>query len=125
VQEDGNLIDTSTQYLDTSVPDLYVSALLARARGQAGRCTGRSASTSRHSRRTGLAAGITFTYGGLRFTPQAGVLSTDGTRIAGLYAIGELTGGTFYVNCPAGGGLTNGAVFGKIAGTTTAAYAAR
>jgi tricarballylate dehydrogenase len=33
-----------------------------------------------------------------------------------LYAAGELVGGIFYFNYPGGTGLTNGAVFGRIAG---------
>jgi tricarballylate dehydrogenase len=36
--------------------------------------------------------------------------------IPGLYAAGEAVGGIFYFNYPGGSGLTNGAVFGRIAG---------
>jgi len=36
--------------------------------------------------------------------------------IPGLYATGEITGGFFYFNYPAGAGLMRGAVFGRIAG---------
>ena len=66
-----------------------------------------------------VTCGITFTFGGLKI---------DGTRardrhrrrrsIPGLYAAGELVGGLFYFNYPGGTGLMNGAVFGKIAGTS-------
>jgi tricarballylate dehydrogenase len=38
-----------------------------------------------------------------------------------LYAAGELVGGIFYHNYPGGTGLTSGAVFGKLAGTSAAA----
>ena len=38
-----------------------------------------------------------------------------------LYAAGELVGGIFWFNYPGGSGLTNGAVFGKIAGASAAA----
>ena len=67
-----------------------------------------------------VTCGITFTFGGLRINTDAQVLSTDGEPIAGLYAAGELVGGIFYFNYPGGTGLTNGAVFGRIAGTSAA-----
>ena len=38
------------------------------------------------------------------------------------FAAGELVGGLFYHNYPGGTGLTNGSVFGKIAGETAGAY---
>ena len=41
--------------------------------------------------------------------------------VPGLFAAGELVGGLFYFNYPGGSGLTNGAVFGRIAGTNAAA----
>ena len=67
-----------------------------------------------------VTCGITFTFGGLRITTDARVMSTDGLPIPGLYAAGELVGGIFYFNYPGGTGLTNGAVFGKIAGASAA-----
>jgi tricarballylate dehydrogenase len=67
-----------------------------------------------------VTCGITFTFGGLRINPQAQVLSSDGEPIAGLYAAGELVGGIFWFNYPGGSGLTNGAVFGRIAGKNAA-----
>ena len=63
-----------------------------------------------------VTCGITFTFGGVRITTDAQVVSTDGVPIPGLYAAGELVGGIFYFNYPGGTGLTNGAVFGRIAG---------
>jgi tricarballylate dehydrogenase len=45
----------------------------------------------------------------------------DGIPVSGLYAAGELVGGIFYFNYPGGTGLTNGAVFGRIAGGNAAA----
>lgn len=63
-----------------------------------------------------VTCGVTFTFGGLRITPEAEVLDTDGLVIPGLYACGELVGGIFYFNYPGGSGLTNGSVFGRIAG---------
>jgi tricarballylate dehydrogenase len=71
-----------------------------------------------------VTCGITFTFGGLRIDTAARVISTDGAPIPGLYAAGELVGGIFYFNYPGGTGLTNGAVFGKIAGTGAASQAA-
>jgi tricarballylate dehydrogenase len=67
-----------------------------------------------------VTCGITFTFGGLRINTDAQVLDTDGAPIPGLYAAGELVGGIFYFNYPGGTGLTNGAVFGRIAGTSAA-----
>ena len=64
----------------------------------------------------GTTCGITFTFGGLRITPDAQVLDTDGEVIPGLYAAGELVGGIFYFNYPGGSGLMSGSVFGRIAG---------
>ncbi len=67
-----------------------------------------------------VTCGITFTFGGLRINTEAQVLDTDGAPITGLYAAGELVGGIFYFNYPGGTGLTNGAVFGRIAGISAA-----
>jgi tricarballylate dehydrogenase len=71
-----------------------------------------------------VTCGITFTFGGLRINTDAQVMSTDGDPIPGLYAAGELVGGIFYFNYPGGTGLTNGAVFGRIAGANAARFAA-
>jgi tricarballylate dehydrogenase len=68
-----------------------------------------------------VTCGITFTFGGVRITTDAQVVSTDGVPIPGLYAAGELVGGIFYFNYPGGTGLTNGAVFGRIAGARAGA----
>ena len=70
-----------------------------------------------------VTCGITFTFGGLRINTEGQVISTDGLPIPGLYAAGELVGGIFYFNYPGGTGLTNGAVFGKIAGASAGAGA--
>jgi tricarballylate dehydrogenase len=67
-----------------------------------------------------VTCGITFSFGGLRINPSAQVINTDGEPIPALYAAGELVGGIFYFNYPGGSGLTNGAVFGKIAGASAA-----
>jgi tricarballylate dehydrogenase len=61
--------------------------------------------------------GITFTFGGLRVSPEnAQVMDTSLRPIPGLYAAGELVGGLFYFNYPGGTGLMSGAVFGRRAG---------
>jgi tricarballylate dehydrogenase len=67
-----------------------------------------------------VTCGITFTFGGLRVTPDAEVVDADGRPIRGLYACGELVGGLFYFNYPGGTGLTAGSVIGKIAGESAA-----
>jgi tricarballylate dehydrogenase len=67
-----------------------------------------------------VTCGITFSFGGLRISNDAQVISSDGAPIRGLYAAGELVGGIFWFNYPGGSGLTNGAVFGRIAGASAA-----
>ena len=71
-----------------------------------------------------VTCGITFTFGGLRVNRGGGVLDTDFKPIGGLYAAGELLGGLFYSNYPGGAGLMSGAVFGRLAGASAAAFAA-
>jgi tricarballylate dehydrogenase len=71
-----------------------------------------------------VTCGITFSFGGLRINTRGQVINSDGELIPGLYAAGELVGGIFWFNYPGGSGLTNGAVFGKIAGASAAAAAA-
>ena len=70
-----------------------------------------------------MTCGITFTFGGLRVTPNSQVLDTEDEVIPGLYAAGELVGGLFYQNYPGGAGLMAGSVFGKVAGQHAAAHA--
>ena len=70
----------------------------------------------------GVRCGITFTYG---------VMVNEAGRCCaamvfpsrGLYAAGEITGGIFYHNYPSGSGLMLERVFGRIAGTSAAAFA--
>lgn len=63
-----------------------------------------------------VTCGITFTFGGVRINEDAQVLDTNMEPITGLFAAGEMVGGIFYFNYPGGSGLTNGSVFGRIAG---------
>lgn len=70
-----------------------------------------------------VTCGITFTFGGLRINTSAQVLDLAGRPMPGLFATGEITGGFFYLNYPAGAGLVRGAVFGRIAGEGAAAQA--
>ena len=67
-----------------------------------------------------VTCGITFSFGGLKIDTEARVLSADGGPIPGLYAAGELVGGISWFNYPGGTGLTNGSVFGRIAGAGAA-----
>ena len=67
-----------------------------------------------------VTCGITFSFGGLKINTSGQVMSSDGQPISGLYAAGELVGGIFWFNYPGGSGLTNGSVFGRIAGTNAA-----
>ena len=72
-----------------------------------------------------VTCGITFTFGGLKITANAEVVDTEGAVMPGLFACGELVGGVFYLNYPGGAGLTNGAVFGRIAGRQAGQFAAQ
>jgi len=65
-----------------------------------------------------VTGGMTFSFGGVAITPDAEVLDTRDEPIPRLYAAGNCTGGLFYNNYPGGTGLTNAAVFGKIAAET-------
>jgi tricarballylate dehydrogenase len=71
----------------------------------------------------GVTCGITFTFGGVKITTRGEVVDTGEQPIPGLYAAGELVGGIFYSNYPGGAGLTNGAVFGRLAGEHAGRYA--
>jgi tricarballylate dehydrogenase len=72
-----------------------------------------------------VTCGITFSFGGLKINNHAQVMSSDGPPIHGLYAAGELVGGIFWFNYPGGSGLTNGSVFGRIAGENAGKAASR
>ena len=67
-----------------------------------------------------VTCGITFTFGGIGIGDDARVLNTEGSAIPGLFAAGEITGGSFYHAYPGGSGLMKGAVFGRIAGRSAA-----
>ena len=67
---------------------------------------------------------ITFTFGGIKINACAEVVDVVDEAIPGLFAAGEVVGGIFYFNYPGGSGLTSGAVFGKVAGASAAAFAA-
>jgi tricarballylate dehydrogenase len=71
----------------------------------------------------GVTCGVTFTFGGVKIGTNGEVLEANGQAIPGLYAAGEMVGGLFYFNYPGGTGLTAGAVFGKVAGASAAAWA--
>ncbi len=73
----------------------------------------------------GVTCGITFTFGGLKITTRGQVVDTEERAIPGLYAAGELVGGVFYFNYPGSSGLTNGAVFGRVAGKSAGEHARR
>lgn len=70
-----------------------------------------------------VTCGITFTFGGIGITENCEALDTSGRVIQGLFAAGEITGGSFFHNYPGGSGLMKGAVFGRVAGTSAARFA--
>ena len=69
-----------------------------------------------------VTGGITFTYGGVKVSQRAAVLDGAGLAIPGLFACGEMVGGVFLGGYPGGSGLTSGAVFGRLAGTSAARH---
>ena len=69
-----------------------------------------------------VTCGVTFTFGGVKINNEGNVEDTAGKPIPGLYAAGEMVGGLFYHNYPGGTGLTSGAVFGRLAGSSAGAY---
>jgi tricarballylate dehydrogenase len=71
----------------------------------------------------GVTCGITFTFGGVKINPSAEVLDMSDRPIKGLYCAGEMAAGVFYFNYPGSSGLTNGTVFGRIAGRNAAGFA--
>ena len=68
--------------------------------------------------------GIHHTMGGLQIDDAAEVLDASGSVIPGLYAAGEVTGGVHGGNRLGGNAVADFAVFGRIAGTSAAEYAA-
>ncbi|GHU04692.1 tricarballylate dehydrogenase [Betaproteobacteria bacterium] len=64
--------------------------------------------------------GLTMTYGGLKTDEHARVIDTSNRPIAGLYAVGEVTGGYFYHTYLGGSGMIRGTVMGRIAGAGAA-----
>lgn len=70
-----------------------------------------------------VTCGITFTYGGIKINADANIVDIDDLPVPGLYSAGEMVGGIFYFNYPGGSGLTNGTVFGRIAGREAARFA--
>jgi len=69
-----------------------------------------------------VTGGMTFTFGGVAINADAEVLDTRDDPIPGLYGAGNSTGGLFYNNYPGGTGLTNAAVFGKVAAESATDY---
>ncbi|SDY11112.1 FAD-dependent tricarballylate dehydrogenase TcuA [Halopenitus persicus] len=62
-----------------------------------------------------VTGGITFGFGGVKMDTQARALDSVGRPIDSLYVAGNTTGGLFFDNYPGGTGLSNAAVYGKIA----------
>ena len=60
------------------------------------------------------------TMGGVKINTEAQVVRADGRVIPGLYAAGEVTGGIHGSNRVGGNALTDGVVFGRIAGKNAA-----
>ena len=67
-----------------------------------------------------VVCGMTFTFGGLRVTPDCQVVHTMDHPIPGLYAAGEMVGGLWHGNYPSGAGMMAGTVFGRISGANAA-----
>ena len=67
-----------------------------------------------------VTGGITYTYGGPKIDTTAQVQDMEDNPIPGLFAAGEIVGGILFHNSLRGGGLMDGAVFGKLAGANAA-----
>lgn len=67
---------------------------------------------------------VHYTMGGLHITPEAEVLTVEGTPIAGLYAAGEVAGHKMGTNRLGSCSMTDIYTFGRIAGKNAADYAA-
>jgi tricarballylate dehydrogenase len=70
-----------------------------------------------------VTCGLTFTFGGVKIDTSARVIDTDGAPIPGLYAAGRDGRRHLLFQLSGGTGLTNGSVFGRIAGTTAGSRA--
>lgn len=70
-----------------------------------------------------VTTGVTFTFGGLKVTPEAEVEDSYSGVVKGLYAAGEMVGGLFFQNYASGTGLMSGATFGRLAGAGAARFA--
>lgn len=66
--------------------------------------------------------GLHYCCGGLKFDRSARVINTDGVAIPALFAAGEVCGGLHGKDRLGGTGLTEGVVFGRIAGKEAASY---
>lgn len=69
-----------------------------------------------------VTGGITFGFGGVATDTRARVLDSVERPILGLYAAGNSVGGLFFDNYPGGTGLSNAAVYGKIAAEQATEY---
>ena len=65
---------------------------------------------------------IHHTMGGIKITPNAEVLDTNGNVIPGLYAAGEVTGGVHGGNRLGGNAVADICVYGKIAADSALEY---
>ena len=70
-----------------------------------------------------VTAGVHHTMGGVVINSNTEVLKEDGSVIPGLFAAGEVTGGVHGANRLGGTAVADFVVFGRIAGTSAAAYA--
>ena len=71
-----------------------------------------------------IAPGIHHTMGGIKINTEAQVINTEGEIITGLFAAGETTGGIHGGNRVGGNAVCDFIVFGRIAGSSAAEYAA-
>lgn len=70
-----------------------------------------------------VAPGIHYTMGGVKIDPRCQVLDTAGRPIAGLFAVGEATGGVHGANRLGGNSISEAITFGRIAGRGAARVA--
>ncbi|GED80636.1 hypothetical protein FC62_GL001545 [Amylolactobacillus amylotrophicus DSM 20534] len=72
-----------------------------------------------------IAPGIHHTMGGVKINTETQVLDKSGTAIKGLFAAGEVTGGLHGNNRIGGNAVADIVIFGRQAGTQSAAFVAQ
>ena len=107
----------------TSTIDGWNKAVSTKKDEDFGRTTGMTTEVSGKYYAIKVAPGIHHTMAGVKINTNTQVLKKDGSPIQGLYAAGEVTGGLHGGNRIGGNAVADIVIFGRQAGTQSAAYA--